>query len=84
MPPSEDRRYRRVLIAGVPFALVVSALADAGEWSVGWIWLALLTYLAVAMIYVHRERPAEREERERYARERGLPYPVLPRKRLPR
>ena len=69
------------MVAGVPYAVVVSALADAGDWSVGWIWLSIAVFIGLAMYYVHRERPGEREEREQFARESGLPYPVPPRKR---
>ena len=69
------------MIATLPVALLIGTIADAGDWSVGWIWLSIAVFIGLAMFYVHRERPGEREEREQFARETGLPYPVPPRKR---
>jgi hypothetical protein len=75
MPPSEDRRYRRCLLAAVPCALIVGTLADVGDWSASVILLSALLIVVAMAYYVHRERPGERGEQERFARERGLPYP---------
>ena len=69
------------MFAGVPYAVMVSVLAGVGDWSVGWIWLAIAVFMALAMLYVHHERPGEHPEREQFAREQGLSYPVPPRKR---
>jgi hypothetical protein len=46
MPPSMNRRYWRSMLVAGPATLVVSALAVAGGWGLGWYYLGLATISA--------------------------------------
>lgn len=81
MPPSQDRRYWRSLPIATIGCVTCAVLLMRLGLGLGGIVLSEAIALGVMMYYVQRERPEEREEREQFARERGLPYPP-PRKRL--
>ena len=54
MSPGEERRFRLVWLVMVPFSLLVGVVASMNEWSVGWIWLAVLLFFVAAAVFVHR------------------------------
>jgi hypothetical protein len=54
MSPREQRRFRVVWIIGLPFAAVLGVVASANDWSVGWIYLVEITFVALAVLFVHR------------------------------
>ena len=82
MPPSQDKRDWRSLPVATIGCVVCAVLVTRLGLGPGGALLSIAIALGLLMYYVQHERPGEREERERFARERGLPYPQPPRRRL--
>jgi hypothetical protein len=53
MTPREERRFRLVWVVGIPFGALIGLIASLDNWSVGWIWLAVLSFVTVAVVFVH-------------------------------
>jgi fatty acid desaturase len=54
MSPREERRFRLVWLVGLPFAVLVGVVSSTNDWSVGWITLVVIVFLALAAVFVHR------------------------------
>lgn len=64
MDPRTDRRFRRAILVGGPLWVAVSVVAVVDDWPLGWIYLALATFLGLMVLYTHRE-PRARSRRRR-------------------
>jgi hypothetical protein len=55
MSPREERRFRLVWLVGLPFAVLVGVVSSTNDWSVGWLTLVVIVFLALAAVFVHRQ-----------------------------
>ena len=81
MTPSEDRRfYRAGAVVGLG-SLLLGMLGGALDLALGWLYLGLVLMTVAMIVYVHRERRGEEDERRELARANGKPYPPPRRRR---
>jgi ABC-type branched-subunit amino acid transport system permease subunit len=64
MTPREERRFRLVWIVGLPLAGVLGFVASEYDWSIGLIYLTLITLAVSAVVFVHFN-PLDRFRRRR-------------------